>query len=235
MTKPPANSAASNRLFRIVATSLQLPGLRVAWLTTVLLPLPAMVFWRSQDGRCVALWCFCAACFSLAAYSFYRPPVSEPTALSWLDKVSTLAVFLSLAWISFSLLWIALVDPHDFVALFVGFEILIPSLCVVPYLTLLTRKPFAAVVFTAFLLGCMKGVAGVVVNLFYGWGNGHHEIPWTSPNLMLSMFWVASVVLCLWCYLLGARKFQSEYEQVARQLLERTWPTTSPSNSASAT
>jgi hypothetical protein len=121
-------------------------------------------------------------------------------------------VALSLAWVAFSLCWIALVDPHDFVALFVGFQILIPAFCIVPYLTLIARKPFAAVVFSAFLLGCMKGVAGVVVNLVYGWGDGHHEIPWTAPNLMLSTFWVAAAILCISCYLLGARKFRIQYD-----------------------
>ena len=120
-----------------------------------------------------------------------------------------------LAWVAFSLLWIVLVDPHDFVALFIGFQILIPSFCVVPYVTLITGKPFAAVVFSAFLLGCMKGVAGVMVNLVYGWGNGHHEIPWTAPNLMLAVFWVASAILCISCYVLGATRFRLQHDQLA--------------------
>ena len=124
-------------------------------------------------------------------------------------------IALSLAWASFSLVWIALVDRHDFVALFVSFQILIPSFCIVPYLTLSTKKPFAAVVFSAFLLGCMKGVAGVIVNLVYGWGDGHHEIPWTAPNLMLSTFWVAASILSVSFYLLGARKFRIVYGQAA--------------------
>jgi hypothetical protein len=130
-----------------------------------------------------------------------------------------LGLALSLAWAAFSLLWIALVDPRDLVALFVGFQILLPSFCIVPYLTLVTRKPFAAVVFSAFLLGCMKGVAGVVVNLVYGWGNGHHEIPWTEPNLMLSTFWIAAVILCIACYLLAAKKFRIQYEQATQKPL----------------
>jgi hypothetical protein len=130
-----------------------------------------------------------------------------------------LAAALSLGWAAFSLLWIAAVDPHDFVALFVGFQILIPSFCIVPYLTLTTRKPFAAVVFSAFLLGCMKGVAPAVVNLVYGWGNGHHEIPWTAPNLMLSTFWIAAVILCIACYLLAAKKFRIQYEQATQKCL----------------
>jgi hypothetical protein len=174
-----------------------------------------MVVWRSQDGRCVALWVFCAGCFSLVAYSFRRPVVSDQRGQPWEIRILAVGVALSLAWVGFSLLWVSLVDPHDFVAVFIGFQILVPSFCIVPYLTLITRKPFAAVVFSAFLLGCMKGVAGVVVNLVYGWGNGHHEMPWTTPNLMLSTFWVAAAILCISCYLRGARKFRFQYGRAA--------------------
>ena len=60
-----------------------------------------------------------------------------------------LAIALLLAWVGFSVLWLVLVDPHDWVALFIGLQILLPSLCVVPYLSLITGWPFAAVVFTA--------------------------------------------------------------------------------------
>ena len=91
-----------------------------------------MVFWRSHDGRCLALWCFCAGCFSLTAYSFRRPFVSDQSIQPWLHKMLAVGVALFLAWITFSLLWIVLVDPRDFVALFVGVQILIPAFCIVP-------------------------------------------------------------------------------------------------------
>jgi hypothetical protein len=151
----------------------------------------------------------------MVAYSFRRRILSDPPVYSWLQRILAVGVALSGAWVVFSLLWIALVDPRDLVAVFVGFEILIPSFCIVPYLTLITRKPFVAVVFSAFLLGCAKGIAGVVVNLVYAWGNGHHELPWTEPNLMLWIFWVAAAVLSLSFYLLGARRFRAEYDHVA--------------------
>jgi len=73
----------------------------------------------------------------------------------------------------------------------------------------------AAVVFSAILLGCAKAVAGVVVNLDYGWSNGHHEMPWTAPNLMLSAFWVAATILCILCCFMGTRKFRDQYDQAA--------------------
>jgi hypothetical protein len=196
----------------------QLWDLRVAWLFCIMSPLPAMLLWRSQDGRCIALWCFCAGCFSVTAYSFRPGSVSKPPVQPWLLRMIGMGAVLAAAWVMFSLLWILLVDPHDIVALFVGFQILIPSFCVVPYLTLATRRPFAAVVFSAFLLGCMKGVAGVTVNFVYGWGNGHHEMPWTTPNLMLSTFWVTATILCILCHLLGSREFRIQCAQAAGRI-----------------
>ncbi len=191
----------------------QLRDLRFALAACVVAPLPAMAFWRSQDGRCIALWCFCASCFALVAHSFRPQSLSKP-GLSWRHKVLATGAALLLVWALFSLLWLAILDANDFVGLFIAFQILIPSLCIVPLLTITTRRRFAAVVFSAFLLGCMKGVAGIVVNLHYGWANGHHEIPWTRPNLMLSAFWTAATILCVSCYLLGARRYRAEVCQL---------------------
>ena len=186
----------------------QLHELRSTWLACIVLPLPAMALWQSHQGRCVALWCFCATCFYLAATCF-RPPICRD-APAWSDRMRTLAVALFLAWVGFSVLWLLLVDPRDWVALFIGLQILIPSLCVAPYLSLITRWPFASVVFTAFLLGCAKGIAGAIVSLVSGWSGPRHDtsFPWTEPNLMLSMFWVNAIILCACCYGLGARAFR---------------------------
>ncbi len=192
----------------------QLQDLRFALAACLLAPLPAMAFCRSQDGRCVALWCFCAACFALVAHAF-RPQWLSRSALSWRYKMLGTGAALLLACVLFSLLWLAIVDVHDLVGVFIAFQILIPSLCIVPLLTLTTRKRFAAVVLAAFLLGSMKMIAGIVVNLHYGWGDGHHEIPWTEPNLMLSAFWTAATILCISCYSLGARKYRAEVSQIA--------------------
>jgi hypothetical protein len=185
----------------------QLRELRSTLLACIIVPLPAMLFWHSHFGRCVALWCFCATCFYLAATCF-RSPIG-PDAPAWSDKMLALALALFLAWAGFSVLWLVLVDRHDWVALFIGLQILIPSFCVVPYLSLITGWPFAAVVFSAILVGCAKGIAGAIVCLVYGWSGPRHDtsFPWTAPNLMLSTFWVNAVILCACCYRLGARAF----------------------------
>jgi hypothetical protein len=154
----------------------------------------------------------------MAATSF-RAPGGLDT-LTWSDKMRPLAVALFSAWAVFSALWFILVDSHDWVAMFVGLQILVPSLCVVPFLTLITGKRFAAVVFSAFLVGCAKLLAGIIVSLVYGWSGSLHDtsLPWFAPNLMLSAFWINAVILCASCFFLGescARRRQALARTVA--------------------
>jgi hypothetical protein len=185
----------------------QLRELLPAWGASILLPLLAMLFWRSEDGRHVALWCFFIGCASLVAYAFRPGQWSDH---SWSDRMSAIGTALVLGWAVCSLLWLAVVDSHDFVALFLAFQILVPSMCVVPYLALVTRRPFAAVVFSLFLVGSMKLLGCVVVVLVYGWhadAQGYTTMPWTQPNLLVWLFWLNTSLLSLSFYLLGKRRF----------------------------
>jgi hypothetical protein len=126
-------------------------------------------------------------------------------------KMLAVGVALLSSWIVFSLLWLTLADPHDFVTSFIAFQAIIPSFCIVPYVTLITRKPAYAVILSAFLVGCMKMVAGIVVNLVHGWNYGHHELPWTDPNLMLWAFWIATAILSASFYFLGANQYRAQF------------------------
>jgi hypothetical protein len=200
----------------------QLRQLLPAWLICLLLPLPAMLLWHSHDGRCVALWCFFIGCATLAAYAF-RP--SHSLERSWRDRMTALGMALFSAWIIYSLLWLVLVDAHDFVALFIAFQILIPSLFVVPCMVLVTRQPFAGVVFSLFLVGCMKFIGGAVVVLVYGWhadAHGYTTMPWTHPNLLVWLFWLNSSIFSLSCYILGRRRFMRGLTRLPNPALEPT-------------
>jgi hypothetical protein len=115
------------------------------------------------------------------------------------------------SWAVFSSVHLALNDRHDFVSVLLALSALIPSCCIVPYLTLITRKPFAAVVFTVFLVGCMKLLGCVVVVLDHGWDaseRGYTTMPWTRPNLLVWVFWANTAVLSLVLYCLAARRFR---------------------------
>lgn len=198
----------------------ELRSLLSAWFVCLLLPLPA-IFWQAEEGRSLALNCFFVGCTTVVAYSFRREltahaitPTPEQPSLpppAWGMKMLALALVLFAASVAFSALLLSLNDSHDYAALLVALTALVPSLCLVPYLTLLTRKPFAAVVFTIFLVGCMKLLGGLVVRVVYGpysVEEGHTRMPWTDPNLMVWVFWIATAALSIVLYSLGYRRFQ---------------------------
>jgi hypothetical protein len=171
------------------------------------LPLPALLFWRSEDGRRVAIWCFFVGCVNFIAYAFRSRREPE---LSWNERMAAHGVLLLLAWAVNSLLWLATVGFEDLVALFLTFQILIPSFCVVPYMVLITRKPFAAVVFSLSLVGSMKLLGCIVVVLVYGWyadARGYTTMPWIHPNLLVLLFWLNTGALSLSFYILGRKRF----------------------------
>lgn len=187
-----------------------------AWIGAVLLPLPAIVFWHAESGRRVAIWLFFVGCTSLVAYAFRPDTNPQPSDLQvrttrvWRRRMAAIAVALFAAAVTFSLLCLALNNPHDLVAVFLAFSLLIPSFCVVPWLTLLTRKPFAAVVFTLSLVGLMKLLGCLVVVLVYGWhadAQGYTQMSWMHPNLLVWLFWFNNGVLSLSFYFLGKRRF----------------------------
>jgi hypothetical protein len=194
----------------------ELRYLAPAWLGSVLLPWPALLLWRSADGLALALGLFFVGSASLVAYSFRRDANATGEGASghsrriWRKRMGAVTAALLAAWAAFSSVHLALNDRHDFVSVFLALSALIPACCIVPYLTLVTRKPFAAVVFTAFLVGCMKLLGCVGVVLVHGWDaseRGHTTMPWTRPNLLVWLFWANTGVLSLVCYCLCVRGF----------------------------
>jgi hypothetical protein len=188
-----------------------------AWLGSVLLPWPALLLWRSEDGLTAALALFFLGSAGLVAYSFRREAPAAgngepgPPRRIWRTRMVAVTIALLAAWAVFSAVHLAVNDRSDFVSVWQALSALIPCCCVVPYLTRLTRKPFAAVVFTASLVACMKLLGCVVVVLVYGWDaseRGHTTMPWAHPNLLVWLFWVNTGMLSLVCYCLGFRRFQ---------------------------
>jgi hypothetical protein len=188
-----------------------------AWLGSVLLPCPALLLWRSADGVALALGLFFLGSASLVAYSFRRDANAtgegesgDPRQL-WRKRLVAVTVALLGAWAAFSSVHLALNDRSDYVSVLLALSTLIPSCCIVPYLTLVTRKPLAAVVFTVFLVGCMKLLGCVVVVVVHGWDaseRGYTTMPWTHPNLLVWLFWVNTGMLSLLCYYLGFSRFR---------------------------
>jgi hypothetical protein len=202
------------------AVGMELRVLLPAWVVCLFVPLPAVLFWHSSEGRSAALGCFFAACVGLVAHSFSKNEKrqsaetsaadrSDPR-LRWRAKILALGLALFAAFVVFSVLSLTVNDAHDFDVPVVAFLILIPALCTVPYLTLLTGKPFVAAVFALALVACMKLLGGVVVVLVYGWDAsryGHTNMPWTDPNLLVWVFWAATGLYSALAYVLGYQRF----------------------------
>jgi hypothetical protein len=192
-----------------------------AWLGSVLLSWLALLLWRSEDGVLLALGMFFLGSVSLVAYSFRRDThvvgdgESEPPRRIWQTRMVAVLAALLAAWAAFASVHLALNGRDDFVSVVQALSALIPACCIAPYLTRLTRWPFAAVVFTAFLVACMKLLGCVVVVLVHGWDAaecGYTTMPWAQPNLLVWLFWVNTAVLSLGCAGLGVRQLRAECE-----------------------
>jgi hypothetical protein len=193
------------------------------WLICVSLPIPVLIFWRSDDGAAAALWFFFIGCASLVARAVRRNINPVPSdggrsaSQTWRRQMTSIAMALFCAFVVFSLLTFVC-NRQDASLVFVAFLILIPSICIVPCLTLIARSAIRGVVFTLFLEFCMKLLGCVVVVLVYGWSadvQGQTAMPWTEPNLLVWLFWLNSSVLCTCCYLAGARRFLAQYSAQA--------------------
>ncbi|HUQ70402.1 MAG TPA: hypothetical protein VM165_12805 [Planctomycetaceae bacterium] len=187
------------------------------WHGWVLCPLPALLLWRTEGGRFLAMGCFFIASATRVALAFRNhgrrlaTGVEEEPLPLWRTSMQSLGAEMFCAWALFALLSLVLNDPRDFDVVILAFVLAVTSLCVTPYLTLLTQKVFASVVFTVFATLCTKLLGGVVVVLVYGWDaseRGYTTMPFTNPNLLVWMIWLNSAVLCAWCYCQTRRRFQ---------------------------
>jgi hypothetical protein len=108
--------------------------------------------------------------------------------------------------------WRAVVfeSPRDFAAPILAALSIAVSICIVPFMTLLTRNRFAAVVFSGTLVACMKFAGAIVVVAKYGWyanEEGHMTLPWHKPDLLVWLFLGFSTLLSIACCTLGNRRF----------------------------
>lgn len=179
----------------------------------LLLPLPAIVLWHCHDGRFIALCCFFVGSTNVVVWSFQKDVAGQAPAAVWGSRIVLLGLALMVEWAVFAGC-LVVNDPHDLVAPVLALLALIPALCIAPYLTLRTRKRVAAIVFTLFLTGSMKFVAGSVNCLVYGW-HADTTMIWTPPNLIASAFLVSAAILSASFYLLGARKYRCLYDRAS--------------------
>jgi hypothetical protein len=193
----------------------ELRRLLPAWPGCALLPMPAL--WLVRSGEGVA-WRFCflsVGCAALAAYAFRPEAIQKASQTksmdrSWNNQMTALLIALGGCVAIFSSVCLALDDSGRMVSVCKAIYISILAACIVPYLTLITHKPFAAAVFSITLVFCMKLLGCIVVVLRYGWDadtRGYTTTPWTHPNLLVWFFLISTSLLSVALYFLGKRQF----------------------------
>jgi hypothetical protein len=189
------------------------------WAWAVILPLPLLLFWRSDVGPGYALCLYFIGCANVVARAFRRGPELEPADFDvppkqiWHGRLRNLLKPLLLAFVVFSLISFA-TSPHDPSEIILALLILVPSLCLVPHMTMVTGQAFAGVVLSVFLVFCMKLLGCIVVVLVYGWSASDRDYtttPWMAPNLLVCLFCLNCSVLCAVLYMLGRRRFEAKY------------------------
>jgi hypothetical protein len=190
----------------------ELRDLLPTWAVVVLLPVPMATFWHEGPARDFAYSYLFIGCAILAAERFGRTARqgSAGDVPLWRAKMTALglamatgaAVFTAFAWAI-----IGRMDP--LVPLLATFAVL-PALGCVPFLAIVTGRPYAAVLFASLLLTAVKLAGCVVAVLVYGWNaqaEGQLALPWERPNLLVWLCVFGTIALSAVLYPLGRRAF----------------------------
>jgi hypothetical protein len=182
------------------------------WAVVVLLPVPVATFWHEGSGRDFAYAYLFLGCAILAAERFGRTAgLGSPGGVPvWRAKVTALGVAMAAAAGVFTAFaWAMIGQPDGLVPLFAALAV-VPALCCVPLLAVVTGRPYAAVLFAALLLAAVKLAGCSVVVLVYGWdaqAEGHLALPWDRPNLLVWLCLAGAMAVSAVLYPLGRRAF----------------------------
>ena len=184
-----------------------------AWYLCAAAPLVPLILLPSDWRQPLAVLTFFASSVSLAAYAF-RANAEPPSgwANAGAKRLVALTVASLMTWGIFAAVCLGCSNASDWTRPVQALASLLPALCVTPYLSLVTRKPVAAVVFTLALVGCTKLVAGAATCLVYGWDaaeQGRTTMPWENPDFLLWVFWAANLALATVGFTLGVRRFRA--------------------------
>jgi hypothetical protein len=185
------------------------------WAVAVLLPVPVATFWHEGSGRDFAYAYLFLGCAILAAERFGRADCqgSPGGVRLWRAKMTALGLAMAAAASVFTAFaWAMVGQPDALVPLFAALAV-VPALCCVPFLAIVTGRPYAAVLLAALLLAAVK-LAGCVVAVFvYGWNaqaEGHLTLPWERPNLLVWLCLAGALVVSVVMYPLGRRAFLAQ-------------------------
>jgi hypothetical protein len=188
------------------------------WAVALVLPLPILEFWTNGSARFYALdYVFlgnaivAAECFRMDNAT-PNPSTPQSAVCVWYAKFGAVLMAGLLSAIIFSVASLSLAPEATSpigIPLFSALAI-VPAVCIVPYFTLVTKKPFAAVVLACFVTGACKLMGDVIALLAYGPHAeelGYLSATWTHPNLLAWVFFICSAICSGIFCVLGFRRF----------------------------
>ncbi len=183
----------------------------MTWVAAVCLPLPVLVMTNpatNADVSCLYLG-LASAWLATQIVGCGGYPDSRPL---WLTKTAAISLALAVNVILFvaigELLSVRSNLPFPLLALFA----VIPSIGLVPWMTLRIGEPFKAIVLSALVLLACKLSACVVARLVYGsdyMEHGYVAADWRTAKLMISLTWSSITVISLSLAGLGYYQFDN--------------------------
>jgi len=176
-----------------------------AWAVAALLPVPMATFWHEGSGRAFAYaYLFLGAAVATAEAFRNRAPGRWRAGMtaSVVGALTAAAVLTASAW--------AVAGDADPLVPVLAVLAVAPAVCCVPYLTLATGQPFAAVVAVAFLMAAVKLAGCAVVRVVYGptaLADGRTTLPWEAPHLLVWLCLGGAALCSVVLYRLGRRAY----------------------------
>jgi hypothetical protein len=200
------------RMAHLSSARSELREMLPTWAVVVLLPTPMITFWHVGAGRDFAYAYLFLGCAILAAERFSGTvcqggPGGVPL---WRAKVTALVLAMAAAVIVFTAFAWAIIGRPDALVLLLAALAVVPALCCVPFLAVVTGRPYAAVLFAAVLLTTVKLAGCVVAVIVYGWNaqaEGHLTLPWERPNLLVWLCLAGTMAMSAVMYQFGRRAF----------------------------
>ena len=173
------------------------------WAVTVATSYLVLLATPASEYSDYPLMCLGLGCALLAAQAFSRaiPPGETDTSApeqAWTVRMSAVSITSLAAAAVFSLISAAFRASSGLPTPLLAVVTLTPALGIVPYLTMRTGKPFAAVVLAAFIVGLIKIASCIVVRIVYGadaQADGYMAGDWQTAKLMISLFWIGTVTV----------------------------------------
>jgi hypothetical protein len=188
----------------------ELRELLPVWAVAVLLPVPMTTFWLEGSGRAFAYAYLFLGMAIVTAESFGRSLRAGEQHQSWRAKLGALVIAATGAVGAFSTFAWAITGVVDATVIVLAVLAVLPAVCCVPYLTLLTRQPYTAVLFTVLLLALVKMLGCLVVLVGFGSdaeARGELSLPFEHPNFLVMFCIVGGLVCSTVLFGLGRRAF----------------------------